>query len=172
MTLQAIQYTRGAPLRILDQKKLPHQTVYLDLNTVQDAWNAIRDMNVRGAPAIAIVAALSLARVLSHHDIVKASAHTHTLAYINQQLDHLVTARPTAVNLLDAVTKLKAAVAAVPPAADDEVLRAVYINSAEQMLVDDVRDNKNIGRHGSAWLRAHAGLGDSPFAILTHCNTG
>ncbi|MBA0668851.1 hypothetical protein Goklo_001728 [Gossypium klotzschianum] len=59
-TLQAICYKRGS-LQLLDQRKLPLETMYLDIHGSTDGWNAIRDMVVRGAPAIAIAAALSLA---------------------------------------------------------------------------------------------------------------
>ncbi|KAL2359250.1 S-methyl-5-thioribose-1-phosphate isomerase, partial [Blastomyces dermatitidis] len=60
MTLAAITYTRGS-LSILNQLLLPHQTTYDPLHSACDAWHAIHEMRVRGAPAIAIVAALSLA---------------------------------------------------------------------------------------------------------------
>ncbi|XP_038993941.1 methylthioribose-1-phosphate isomerase-like [Hibiscus syriacus] len=59
-TLQAICYKRGS-LQLLDQIKLPLETVYLDIQGSIDGWNAIRDMVVRGAPAMATAAALSLA---------------------------------------------------------------------------------------------------------------
>lgn len=62
-TLEAIQYSRGE-LRLLDQRRLPLAAEYLDIKTVEEAWKAIRDMVVRGAPAIAITAALALANDL------------------------------------------------------------------------------------------------------------
>jgi methylthioribose-1-phosphate isomerase len=60
MVLEAIKYQRGS-LKILDQLKLPHVEVYDNVESSKDAWHAIQEMRVRGAPAIAIVAALALA---------------------------------------------------------------------------------------------------------------
>ena len=63
--LEAIQYSRGE-LQLLDQRRLPLAAEYLEIKTVEEAWKAIREMVVRGAPAIAITAALALA-----NDLVK-----------------------------------------------------------------------------------------------------
>ena len=59
-TLEAIRYSRGK-LQLLDQLKLPTETVFMDVPDCDACWTAIKDMNVRGAPAIAIAAALALA---------------------------------------------------------------------------------------------------------------
>jgi len=63
--LHAIIYTRGE-LRLLDQLLIPQETVYVDIRTSEEGWHAIQSMKVRGAPAIAIAAALSLAVELHH----------------------------------------------------------------------------------------------------------
>lgn len=180
MVLQAIRYTRGN-LEILDQLKLPHEVLYRHIRTVQDAWDAIHSMRVRGAPAIAIVAALSIAVCL--HYCNKGGALPGRLGQemtgeglIIHNLRFLVTSRPTAVNLADAVKKLEKVVREARAQADstDESMNKAYIKAAEQMLVDDVRDNEEIGGYGADWILRHSNLvipGGS-LSVLTHCNTG
>ena len=180
MVLQAIRYERRK-LKILDQLKLPYEEVFVDITGPEDAWSAIRKMQVRGAPAIAIVAALSLAVWGAQYlqdAAAKSSPDSQTLIAkkLSQHLAYLVTSRLTAVNLADAASKLDAVVAAavvVSGATGSDVMEA-YIKAAEQMLIDDVQDNENIGRFGAEWLLANteaAKIGQK-VSILTHCNTG
>jgi hypothetical protein len=167
MALQAIRYTRGS-LDILDQLLLPHQSNYVSVKTCEDAFDAIKRMVVRGAPAIAIVAALALAVELEHSSSRELSVEdARTL--ISDRLDYLVQSRPTAVNLSDAATKLKRLVASVSGSGNEAVEQ--YICAAEKMLVDDVADNKSIGDHGARWILENCG-GQKQVAVLTHCNTG
>ena len=168
MVLQAIQYTRGE-LKILDQLKLPYQEVFVKIENPDDAWHAIKTMMVRGAPAIAIVAVLSVA-VWAHNDLRHHSHDTSSLMYIMEdKLNHLVTSRPTAVNLADAVRKLKTVIRETSSGILD-----TYIKAAEQMLADDISDNQKIGRNGSQWIaQAARNLPTgSPISVITHCNTG
>jgi methylthioribose-1-phosphate isomerase len=167
MALQAIQYTRGS-LNILDQLKLPHLSIYVPIKDSKDAYYAIKRMVVRGAPAIAIVAALALAVELENSNS-RALPACEAKAFIAEQLDYLITSRPTAVNLSDAATKLKAAVADIAEDGNKVVER--YIQAAEKMLGDDVADNKSIGDFGAQWILDNAG-GEQKVAVLTHCNTG
>lgn len=171
MVLQAIRYRRGE-LEILDQLRLPHEETYIPIRNPQDGWNSIKAMQVRGAPAIAIVAALSLAVYLAHEN---CSSSSSPASVISQSLKFLVTSRPTAVNLLDAAQKLEnvAFDAQIKSDAGSGVFEA-YIKAAEQMLVDDVRDNENIGKHGAKWIATHAGtkVPDQRVSVITHCNTG
>ncbi|KAF2092791.1 putative translation initiation factor [Rhizodiscina lignyota] len=174
MVLEAIRYDRGN-LQILDQLKLPHAEVYDDINTSGDAWEAIKHMRTRGAPAIAIVAALSLAVELLIADIPPTAGDT--AAFVYDRLDYLVTSRPTAVNLADAVRKLKAVVdaevAKVKADGNGDSIREAYIAAAEKMLVDDVRDNEAIGKHGAEWIQKNTEFGQNgQVSVITHCNTG
>lgn len=178
MVLQAINYSRGS-LQILDQLQLPHKEVYQDINRVEDAWYAIKEMRVRGAPAIAIVAALSLAVELSNirdpsgSDTQSAELRQKTIV---QKLRYLVTSRPTAVNLADAARKLERVVnEAVITSRDNGSIsiEESYIAAAEVMLIDDVHDNEMIGSYGSKWiLSLPRAANNSKVSILTHCNTG
>ena len=176
MVLNAIKYVRGK-LEVLDQLRLPHDEIYVDITGPEDAWHAIRSMQVRGAPMIALVAVLSLA--VWGDGYIKSKVGQENLGhqtiapdFIAHSLRYLVTSRPTAVNLADAAMKLENLVFAAlehPGATGLSVIEA-YIQGAEQMLVDDVRDNERIGRHGADWvLKNTAG---QKVSMLTHCNTG
>ena len=104
MVLEAIKYTRGS-LLVLDQLQLPYTTHFNEVKTATEGWHAIKSMRTRGAPAIAIVAALSLAVELTHETL--SPIPEEVAAFIVEKLDYLETSRPTAVNLADAVRKLK-----------------------------------------------------------------
>jgi methylthioribose-1-phosphate isomerase len=174
--LQAIKYSQGH-LEILDQLQLPFVEKYIPIQTAEDGWNAIKDMKVRGAPAIAIVAMLALAselHALSAADKIPASAE-ETKALIAQKLDYLVTSRPTAVNLADAAQKLGAVVTtqAGQTEATGQSVVAVFIQGAEDMMGKDLDDNQRIGHNGAEWILANATKpGATDVAVLTHCNTG
>lgn len=178
MTLQAIKYRRGK-LEILDQLKLPHQEIYLEITSPEEAWNAIKLMQVRGAPAIAIVAILSLAVWGAHY----SSTSTHETGsgktipqFFSDKLKYLITSRPTAVNLAEAAMRLDALIWTTWELSSSTELTVieVYIKAAEQMLMDDVKDNENIGRHGAEWIMRNAKADDreEKINVLTHCNTG
>nr|ACL54299.1 unknown [Zea mays] len=149
--LQSIVYSRGS-LRLLDQRKLPLEMEYIDVKSSADGWNAIRDMVVRGAPAIAIAAALALAVEVSDLDFI--GTPEEAASFVSKKLEYLVSSRPTAVNLSDAATKLQTLVSkAAETAKDSKSIFQVYIEAAETMLVDDVADNKAIGSHGAVFLQ-------------------
>ncbi|KAF2759337.1 putative translation initiation factor [Pseudovirgaria hyperparasitica] len=175
MVLEAIRYTPGPPsqLQILDQLKLPHTEVYDDIYSSSDAWRAIKEMRTRGAPAIAIVAALGLAVELNKMELSDSAPEAEI--FIKQRLDYLVTSRPTAVNLADAARKLRKIVekAAAAQGATGDSLRQAYTKASEKMLVDDVSDNKAIGQYGAEWiLKNRATSAGETVSVITHCNTG
>lgn len=180
MVLEAIRYRRGK-LEILDQLKLPHQEEYLNIKTPEEAWHAIKSMQVRGAPAIAIVAVLSLAvwgaRWLdSEAGSIELQREKPIPQFLSDSLNYLVTSRPTAVNLSEAATRLSNLVWATSKQSNStskEVIET-YIQAAEQMLLNDVRDNKSIGKYGAEWILQNARPSNSTqkVSVLTHCNTG
>jgi methylthioribose-1-phosphate isomerase len=174
MVLQAIQYTRGL-LKTLDQLLLPHIERYDVVSNSNGAWHAIKEMRVRGAPAIAIVAALGLAVEISALETDKklSGVAEEVKTFIFEKLDYLLTSRPTAVNLADAAGKLKKVVdtAAAKEGTSGQKVATAYIIAAEQMLVDDVQDNENIGRQGAEWIIKHHKNAEK-VSVLTHCNTG
>jgi len=139
-------------------------------------------MKVRGAPAIAIVAALSLAVEIHKLNNQTESARS-VRDFVWERLEYLKTSRPTAVNLGDAVGKLKIVAEKAEKAektggSDGGTVASSYIAAAERMLVDDVKDNEAIGKHGAIWIKEHTkagmrrGQGDGDLKVITHCNTG
>lgn len=179
MSLQAIKYARGS-LQLLDQRLLPFETVYLEVPDAKAAWTQIRDMVVRGAPAIGVTGALAMAVELHSNKAGGKSFNSvsDTLDFIIHTLDYLVTSRPTAVNLADAAIKLRR-VAETVAAADGATpvsISTAVIEAAEAFLEEDIAANKAMGTHGAAALlaaaqRAGRGVGGR-LRVLTHCNTG
>ncbi|KAJ3081954.1 S-methyl-5-thioribose-1-phosphate isomerase [Quaeritorhiza haematococci] len=175
-SLEAIRYRKGS-LEIINQLLLPFETVYEEVKDVSDGHVAIKTMKVRGAPAIAIVAALSLAVELhlkTVHSLVKHFPTVESVVgFINSKLDYLKTSRPTAVNLFDAADKLSAIVAKAASEKEASPAKVVdaYINAAEAMLKQDIEDNRNIGSCGADYIVKHRRT-EGPLRVLTHCNTG
>lgn len=177
-SLQAIRYKRGE-LLVLDQLRLPHEHHYDSVSTSEEAFDCIRSMRVRGAPAIAIVAALAHAVELHNGAHGEAAAPEETIAYIDSRLDYLYDSRPTAVDLGNAITNLKKTVRQVEIDGHDQVaarskIVAAYIEAAEEIFRKDTETNKSIGAHGAEWLLANAPTksAEGKVAVLTHCNTG
>ncbi|KAI1746990.1 hypothetical protein F4782DRAFT_453476 [Xylaria castorea] len=178
--LQAIRYTRGK-LEVLDQLRLPHEHHYDAVSTSEEAFDCIKSMRVRGAPAIAIVAALAHSVEL-YNGGCEASTPQDTIAYIDSRLDYLKQSRPTAVDLSNAIAHLKSIVRGVDigtldAAAAKSAIVDAYIVAAEAIFTKDTQTNFLIGAHGAQWLLANAppasksGEGGR-VAVLTHCNTG
>ncbi|WIA19547.1 hypothetical protein OEZ85_004156 [Tetradesmus obliquus] len=179
--LQAIKYADGQ-LQLLDQRLLPYETVYLDVPDPKAAWQQIKDMVVRGAPAIGVTGALALAVHLISGGRGKQYASVQAcLDDVASTMDCLVTSRPTAVNLADSAVKLKAvaAEAAAQQGATAETVTAAVVAAAEATLEQDIAANKAIGAAGAAALlsavaargKANARPGGK-VTVLTHCNTG
>ncbi len=151
----------GDRLRLLDQRRLPLETVTVDCHTPDEVAEAIRDMTVRGAPAIGVTAAFGLALAAlscasSESDVLKRA--------LIEAAERLRMSRPTAVNLGWAVSRiLNIADKASPDSA--EAIRSAVIREAEVMASEDVELNRRIGRNGSPLVPDGA-------RILHHCNTG
>ncbi|KAK0625437.1 putative translation initiation factor [Bombardia bombarda] len=176
-TLQAIKYSRGK-LQVLDQLRLPHENHYDDITTSEEAFDCIKSMRVRGAPAIAIVAALAHAVELVNGSSSAATSPEETIAHIDSRLDYLKESRPTAVDLSNAITLLKLAARAARveglahPEAKEAILNA-YIAAAENILAKDLLSNMSIGSYGAVWLQQQYNATPArKISVLTHCNTG
>ncbi|XP_076044312.1 methylthioribose-1-phosphate isomerase [Oratosquilla oratoria] len=166
MGLEAIQW-RQRRLDILDQLVLPITTKYITISSVKEGWDAINKMQVRGAPAIAIVGCLSLATDLNATSF-QSKAQLHSS--VEDKLTYLVTARPTAVNMQKAADELKNVSAKLlKEGMTLEDMKDRIIKWCEQMLIDDVETNKNIGKFGANAILTNA---NGKVNILTHCNTG
>lgn len=176
MVLEAIKYQDGK-LAIIDQLQLPFVEQYVDVRTSEEGWQTIKKMQVRGAPAIAIVAALSLSseiQSLSREEKLPPSAEEVSL-FVIERLRYLVSSRPTAVNLGDAAHKLEMIVSenSRRPGSTAQDVANAFIRAAEGMLTKDLEDNTQIGENGAAWILANAPTSQhSKAVVLTHCNTG
>uniref|UniRef100_A0AAR2IHJ6 Methylthioribose-1-phosphate isomerase n=1 Tax=Pygocentrus nattereri TaxID=42514 RepID=A0AAR2IHJ6_PYGNA len=164
MTLEAIRYRAGS-LQILNQLLLPHETVYEEIRLVQDGYEAIKSMKVRGAPAIAIVGCLSLAVELR-----AGAGGEDPVGFIRESLCHLTSARPTAVNMGRAARELMEFTENESMEKSGDQLRESVIRCIEEMLERDVNDNKKIGNYGAQHILS--GVPRDSVTILTHCNTG
>ena len=168
--LQALRYTRGS-LSVLDQLKIPNESVFIDVLTVQDAWSVIRLMQVRGAPLIAIVAALGLA-VEVHTRKEEFATVTDAAEFLLTSMNHLRTSRPTAVNLFIAMDNLTTLVNEhkVKDNSSASSLIELFIKAAEDIYSDDIAANRSMGMHGAK--RILELVSRKKVRVLTICNTG
>lgn len=152
-------YWRDGTVVLIDQRLLPHKLRYLRLRTAGQVARAIREMAVRGAPAIGVAAAMGLA--LTAHR-TKTRNRERLLEELRRSYELLKSTRPTAVNLFWALERVMRAAESASDA--DEVRRRV-IEEALRIAEEDVEVNRRIGENG-------ANLIDDGDRILTHCNAG
>lgn len=145
-------------LRLLDQRSLPLTVTYLDIDSAQAAATAIRDMVVRGAPAIGIAAAYGVV-LAARSRYREAPPHWRTL--LAEDIAILNAARPTAVNLAWALARMRTRI----DAGIDGDPTATLLAEAQAIHAEDVAANRHMGALGAALLGTGAG-------VLTHCNTG
>ena len=150
----------GARVRILDQTRLPHEVVWVELATLEDAAVAIETMQVRGAPLIGATAA---------YGMMLAMRADPGEAGLDGAYRRLLRTRPTAVNLRWALDRMRAVLA--PVSAGERPARALA--EAERIADEDVAICEAIGRHGLALIEAVARRKPGrPVNVLTHCNAG
>ena len=156
MSVEPIRW-RGDRLELLDQRRLPREVVWVECRNASDVARAIRDMVVRGAPAIGVAAAFGMAMAARNGDDSQRAA------------DELRKARPTAVNLAWAVDRMLQCgtdIRVCPAHTDrEQCLSHTLVEEAQRIFDEDVEANRRIGRFGAELLGAQA-------TILTHCNAG
>ncbi|KAM9514114.1 methylthioribose-1-phosphate isomerase [Guaruba guarouba] len=177
MALESIRYRRGS-LSILNQLLLPEQLRYERVDGAERAWAAINSMEVRGAPAIALVGCLSLALELAagagaDGDGGAGDGVAALEAFVERRLRFLLTARPTAVNLHREAERLRERLRgwSGSPGITAPELRERIIEHIEGLLAKDREDNERIGAHGAGDILRRAPPG-AAVTVLTHCNTG
>jgi len=172
-TIRAVAYVDGV-LRLLDQRRLPSEESYIDCRNAAEVAGAIRDLVVRGAPAIGIAAAwgvvLEAKRLATSGVVVSASA-------LEPAMQQLNAARPTAVNLAWALRRMRRAGAQVPRRpgmaergrggfeSENVCLVQALTDEAQKIQDEDLAANRHMGELG-------AGLLGNGVGVLTHCNTG
>ena len=150
----------GHTVRIIDQTRLPHEFVFVDLTTLDQVAKSIADMWVRGAPLIGATASYGLALAM------REDASDEGLARAVQTLS---ATRPTAVNLRWALEDMAKRLLPLPPTGR---IQAAYARAVE-VSDEDVAINSAIGDHGVAIIEAISKRkGGAPVNILTHCNAG
>jgi methylthioribose-1-phosphate isomerase len=157
MTARAIEWLDGK-LRILDQSKLPGEQIFADLDNYRDVILAIKEMRVRGAPAIGVAAAYGIALGASG---IKTANKDEFLVQLDQVMQAFAVSRPTAVNLFQAIDRMKKA------ARGDGVpeLKNSLVNEAKRIHQEEVTATRQLSQLG-------AGLIKDGFTLLTHCNAG
>jgi len=167
--LRAIRYENGK-LDILDQTLLPHITKYVKIKGVEDGWKVINKMQVRGAPAIAIVGCLSLVVEIWNEKFENKKVMRQE---VEGKLNYLVSSRPTAVNMKIATDDLIqfANKLCETEGITIEEMKSQFIQAIEKMLAKDVEDNKTLSEVGANEILSKV-PGDGLVRIMTHCNTG
>ena len=154
-------------LHIVDQRQLPDRLVEFDAHSAAEASYAIKEMIVRGAPAIGQVAAIGLALTGNKNRTASPYARRATLRGAANLLRN---ARPTAVNLIWAVDRVMARVDAIGELSEDgDAIADAMRDEADAIVFEATEDH---GRMAAAGLAALPFPEDRPLRVLTHCNTG
>jgi methylthioribose-1-phosphate isomerase len=155
--VETIEWT-AAGVVMIDQTRLPLQEVYVTCRNYQEVATAIRDMIIRGAPAIGVAAAMGVALGVQQAPASDLDAEMETIC------DTLAGTRPTAVNLFWAIDRMKRLYASLRGRPIEEI-RARLVEEAQLVREEDIAINRAIGRNG-------ASLVPDGKTVLTHCNAG
>jgi len=148
-------------VRFLDQTKLPTEEVYVDCATHQQIADVIRNMVVRGAPAIGVAAGMGIALGVQNS---KAETGAELKKDFDDICETIRQTRPTAVNLFWAIRRMqeKFELLRIRPVAQ---IKEALVEEAKRMHAEDIAANQAMGRHGATLMPASGG-------VLTHCNAG
>ncbi len=160
-SFETVSWTPRGTVRLIDQTRLPTEEVYLECRDFPAVFHAIRSMQVRGAPAIGVAAAMGMALGAQ---AIRAETFPAFRAELERLAREMVTARPTAVNLAWAVRRILRCAEKhrdLPvPAIQDALVREACL-----MKEEDIAINRAMGQHGQALLPDGG-------RVLTHCNAG
>ncbi len=146
-------------VKIIDQTKLPHKFVIKSLKNIKDAINAIKTMEVRGAPLIGATAAYGL---------VLSIIEKNDLSFLKKSSEDLISSRPTAINLKWAVDRMMKKLSGVN---NSDILK-IALDEAKSITEEDVKFCKNIGINGLKIIEEISKKKKDVVNILTHCNAG
>ena len=146
-------------VKIIDQTKLPHKFVIKDLKTLKEAINAIKTMEVRGAPLIGATAAYGL---------VLAILENNDQSFLKKSAKELINSRPTAINLKWAVDRMMNKISGL----NSKKILDIAINEAHNICEEDIKFCKNIGLNGLKIIEKIYNKKKDTVNILTHCNAG
>jgi len=146
-------------VKIIDQTKLPHQFIIKDIKTVKDAVNAIKNMEVRGAPLIGATAA---------YGIVLAALESSDFNFIKKSSENLIKSRPTAINLKWAVDRMIKKLSKIK---SDQIFNTA-LNEVKDICDEDEKFCQKIGLNGLKVIEEIYNKKKDIVNILTHCNAG
>ncbi len=159
--MRTIEWDAQGKVKMIDQRQLPLQLVVVEFDDYRQVAEAIKEMYIRGAPAIGAAAAFGLALAARQS---RATTREELLVDIDTAADVIRATRPTAVNLFWAVDRmLRVAHASSQPAA--EGIRRDLVDEAQRIADEDVEINRRLGAHGATLI-------EDGFNVLTHCNAG
>ncbi len=158
--IPSIEWIDDNKVKMIDQTLLPHELKFLEFIDYRDVARAIKVMNIRGAPAIGVAAAMGMAlATIEYKDLPKE----RFLKEMEKAADIIRKTRPTASNLFWAVDRIWNIINSFPD--EPKNISELVIEEAKIMAQEDINVNKSIGKNGSAIL-------DNGDVVLTHCNAG
>jgi methylthioribose-1-phosphate isomerase len=158
--IPSIEWTAENKVKMIDQTVLPHKLEFLEFDDFRAVANSIKVMNIRGAPAIGVAAAMGMAlATIEYKDLAKENF----LKKMEDAANIIRKTRPTASNLFWAVDRVWKIIVSFPD--NPSNLSDLVIEEAKIMAQEDINVNKNIGKNGAPLLKD----GD---VVLTHCNAG
>ena len=160
MPLPTIEWYDGK-VKLIDQTLLPNELKYIECTNVDELWEAIKVLRVRGAPAIGIAGALGTVLGIWNSE---AKNHSEFIEQLDKVTSYLAMSRPTAVNLFWALDRMKA-VADANNDKDIPQLKELLLTEAQKIIDEDKVMCRAIGKYGAELIKD----GDT---ILTHCNAG
>ena len=159
--MRTIEWDPSGTVKMIDQRKLPLEFVVVDFDDYHDVAKSIKDMYIRGAPAIGAAAAFGLALAARQS---QATSRDGLLNDLETAADVIRATRPTAVNLFWATDRiLHVARTSTQPTVEGIV--EDVIGEAQRLADEDVEINRRMGAHGASVI-------EDGFNILTHCNAG
>ena len=160
MDIKKIKWIKGQ-VKIVDQTKLPHKLEYIHCHDVKTLWQAIRRLSVRGAPALGVAAAFGVLLGIKNF---RGDDRKCFVKEVSKISDYIATSRPTAVNLFNALTRMKAVIQR-HPGANVARLKNLLKKEALAIYEEDRKLCRRMGDFGAALIKNGA-------SILTVCNAG
>ncbi len=158
---QTIEWTSAGTVRLIDQRKLPLEEVYVECRDLADVAHAIRTMQIRGAPAIGVAGAMGLALGAK---TIRTDGFAAFFEALSRKGEELLRTRPTAVNLAWGIERMKRCAEKNRDLPIPAIVQAL-IQEAQAIREEDIRGNRQMGEYGKAFIPDGA-------AVLTHCNAG
>jgi methylthioribose-1-phosphate isomerase len=168
MGIETVRWVGGVDgfIELIDQRQLPVEFKILRCYKVEELFDAVQTLAVRGAPAIGVAAGYGV--VLGLNEKVETNSVSDGIGCVNKVCEYLKTARPTAVNLFYALDRMKKAAERFQRENEDNLLASLsetLLSEANAIYDEDVQMCRRIGENGEKLIKDNS-------AVLTHCNAG